>query len=135
MAPAAPDTVVRGGTVYDGSGEAPRVADVAIAAGRITHVGQVPERAAIEIDAGGLAVAPGFVNMLSHAWASLIEDGRSQSDLRQGVTLEVFGEYIEAPLNDRLRESCLRRQSDIRYDIPWSTVGGYLDHLVGRGIS
>jgi N-acyl-D-amino-acid deacylase len=127
--------VLRGGTVYDGSGGPPRRADVAVVGGLIAAVGRVDGRAPLEIDATGLAVAPGFVNLLSHAWASLIEDGRSQSDLRQGVTLEVFGEYIEAPLDARLRESCLRRQGDIRYDITWSTVGEYLDQLVARGIS
>jgi N-acyl-D-amino-acid deacylase len=132
---AEPDLVVRGGTVYDGSGTAPRRADVGVTRGRIAAVGSVPGRAALEIDATGLAVAPGFINMLSHAWASLIQDGRSQSDIRQGVTLEVFGEYIEAPLNERLRAECLRRQGDFKYDITWSTVGEYLDQLVGRGIS
>lgn len=135
MSADAPEIVVRGGTVYDGSGGPPRRADVAATGGRIVAVGTVPERAAVEIDAGGLAVAPGFINMLSHAWASLIQDGRSQSDIRQGVTLEVFGEYIEAPLNDRLRAECLRRQGDFRYDITWSTVGEYLDQVVARGIS
>ena len=121
--------------MYDGSGAAPARADVAVSGGRIVVVGSVAERAAVEIDAGGLAVAPGFINMLSHAWASLIQDGRSQSDIRQGVTLEVFGEYIEAPLNDRLRAECLRRQGDFKYDITWSTVGEYLEQLVARGIS
>lgn len=132
---AAPDLVIRGGTVYDGGGGPPRRADVAIAAGRIVAVGPDLTRAGAEVEADGLAVAPGFINMLSHAWASLLEDGRSQSDLRQGVTLEVFGEYIEAPLNERLREVCLRRQGDLRYDITWSTVGEYLDHLEHSGIS
>lgn len=130
-----PELVLRGGLVYDGGGSAPREADVAIADGLITAVGEIGERAAVEIDARGLAVSPGFVNMLSHAWASLIHDGRSQSDVRQGVTLEVFGEYVEAPLDERLREICLRRQGDIRYDITWSTLGEYLDQLVARGIS
>lgn len=135
MPAATPEIVVRGGVLHDGEGGPARRADVAIAGGMVVAVGEVAERAPLEIDAGGLAVAPGFINLLSHAWASLIEDGRSQSDLRQGVTLEVFGEYIEAPLNDRLRESCLRRQGDIRYDITWSTVGEYLEQLTGRGIS
>ncbi len=121
--------------VYDGSGAAPRRADVAVATDGIVAVGEVRHRAPLEIDASGLAVAPGFVNMLSHAWSSLIQDGRSQSDLRQGVTLEVFGEYIEAPLNERLRAECVRRQGDFRYDITWSTVGEYLDRLVAGGIA
>lgn len=121
--------------MYDGSGDPPSTADVAVSNGTIATVGEVSERGAHEIDARGLAVAPGFVNMLSHAWGSLMHDGRSQSDIRQGVTLEVFGEYVEAPLDERLRESCLRRQGDIRYDITWSTLGEYLDQLVLRGIS
>ena len=129
------DLVIRGGDVYDGSGGPPRRADVAVADGKVTEVGRVGGRAPLEIDASGLAVAPGFINMLSHAWASLIQDGRSQSDIRQGVTLEVFGEYIEAPLNERLRAECLRRQGDFKYGITWSTVGEYLDQLVQRGIS
>lgn len=135
MAAVSPEIVIRGGTVYDGTGGAPRQADVAIASGRISTIGKVSERAPLEIDAAGLAVAPGFINMLSHAWASLIQDGRSQSDIRQGVTLEIFGEYIEAPLNERLRAECVRRQGDFKYDIAWSTVGEYLDHLVAGRIA
>ena len=132
---ASPELVIRGGTIYDGSGGPPRAGDVAVSGGLIHTVGVVSERAPLEIDASGLAVSPGFINMLSHAWASLIQDGRSQSDIRQGVTLEVFGEYIEAPLNERLRAECLRRQGDFKYDIAWSTVGEYLDQLVAGGIS
>lgn len=135
MANVAPDLVIRGGTVYDGSGAPARQADVAVLNGRIADVGAVRSRAPLEIDAGGLAVAPGFVNMLSHAWASLIEDGRSQSDIRQGVTLEVFGEVSMGPLNERMKRDRRERQGDVKFDIAWTTLGEYLDHLVGRGIS
>jgi len=135
MPPAAPDVVIRAGMIYDGSGAAPRRADVAIEGGRIVEIGAVSSRHGPEIDATGLAVAPGFVNMLSHAWASLIEDGRSQSDIRQGVTLEVFGEVSMGPLNERMKRDRRERQGDVRFDIAWTTLGEYLDHLVGRGIS
>ena len=89
-----------------------------------------------EVDARGLAVAPGFINMLSWATESLIEDGRGQSDIRQGVTLEVMGEgWSMGPLNDEMRRLSISRQSDIRYPIPWTTLGQYLEHLQQRGIS
>ena len=135
MPAAAPDVAIRGGMVYDGSGAPPRRADVAIDGGRIVGVGAISSRAGREIDASGLAVAPGFVNMLSHAWASLIEDGRSQSDIRQGVTLEVFGEVSMGPLNERMKRDRRERQGDVKFDVTWTTLGEYLDHLVGRGIS
>ncbi len=130
------DAVVRGGTVYDGSGAPPIRADVAIDGDAIAAVGRVSERGRTEIDATGLAVAPGFINMLSWATESLIADGRSQSDIRQGVTLEVFGEgHSMGPLNDALKRERLERQGDIRYDITWTTLGEYLDHLAARGVS
>ena len=88
------------------------------------------------IDAGGLAVAPGFINMLSWATESLIEDGRSQSDIRQGVTLEVMGEgWSMGPLNEAMKAEMLKRQGDIKYDIEWTTLGEYLDYLEKSGIS
>jgi len=130
------DVVIRGGTIHDGGGGDPHVADVAIDGDTITAVGRVGDRGRSEIDARGLAVAPGFINMLSWATESLIEDGRSQSDVRQGVTLEVFGEgWSMGPLTEEMRRERLERQGDIRFDIPWRTLGGYLDHLVARGIS
>jgi N-acyl-D-amino-acid deacylase len=90
----------------------------------------------VEIDAAGLAVAPGFINMLSWATESLIADGRSQSDIRQGVTLEVFGEgWSMGPLNEAMRREMLERQGDIKYEIPWTTLGEYLEYLVRRGVS
>jgi N-acyl-D-amino-acid deacylase len=130
------DVVVRGGTVYDGSGGAPFAADVAIDGDRIAAIGAVSERGRTEIDASGLAVAPGFINMLSWATTSLIADGRSQSDIRQGVTLEVFGEgWSLGPVNDTMRREQTEQQSDIKYDITWTTLAEALDTIAARGIS
>ncbi|MDQ2951160.1 MAG: D-aminoacylase [Chloroflexota bacterium] len=130
------DVVIRGGTVYDGSGRPPFAGDIALQGDTIASVGRVEGKGASEVDAGGLAVAPGFINMLSWATDSLFADGRSQSDIRQGVTLEVFGEgWSLGPLNDRMRKERLEQQSDITYDVPWTTLGQALDHIVSRGIS
>jgi N-acyl-D-amino-acid deacylase len=131
------DVVIRGGTIYDGGGGAPYVADLAIAGDSIAAIGSLDDaRGRVEIDAAGLAVAPGFINMLSWATESLIEDGRSQSEIRQGVTLEVFGEgWSMGPLSEQMKQEALEQQGDIEYDIEWTTLGEYLDYLVGRGIS
>ena len=127
--------VIRGGLVYDGSGRPPVEADLAISGDRIAAIGQGGDGSE-EIDAGGLAVAPGFINMLSWATESLIEDGRGQSDLRQGVTLEVFGEGESmGPLDERLTEELLRQQTNIRYDVEWTTLGEYLEYLQQRGVA
>ena len=131
------DVVIRGGTVYDGTGNAPIVTDVAIRGDSIAVVGPLPDtRGAYEIDAHGLAVAPGFVNMLSWANESLIEDGRSQSDIRQGVTLEIFGEGESmGPLNPSMKKEMQERQGDIKYKVEWTTLREYLEYLVRRGVS
>jgi N-acyl-D-amino-acid deacylase len=131
------DLVLRGGTVYDGRGGAPFVGDIAFRGDRIAAVGDLSgARARREIDVAGLAVAPGFINMLSWATESLIVDGRGMSDLLQGVTLEVFGEgWSMGPLNEALQEETRRRQGDIRYDVTWKSLGEYLDFLVERGVS
>ncbi len=131
------DVIIRGGTVYDGSGDAPQIADVALSGDTVAAVGDLShKKARKEIDAAGMAVAPGFINMLSWATESLLEDGRSESDIRQGVTLEVFGEgWSEGPLTDSMRAEVLRRQGDIKFPIPWTTLGEYLDHLIEQGIS
>ncbi|CAN5203601.1 amidohydrolase family protein [soil metagenome] len=129
------DVVIRGGTVYDGDGGEPFRADVLVAGDTIRAVGAVSERGAFEIDATGLAVTPGFINMLSHAWASLLEDGRSQSDIRQGVTLEVFGEVSMGPLNERMKRERRERQTDVKFDITWTTLGQYLDQLAAKGVA
>ena len=133
---AAHDVVIRGGTIYDGSGGRPFAADVAIDGDRIVAVGAAPERGRTEIDASGLAVAPGFINMLSWATTSLIADGRSQSDIRQGVTLEVFGEgWSLGPVNDAMRREQTEQQGDIKYDITWTTLAEALDTIAAKGIS
>lgn len=131
------EVIVRGGTIYDGSGGEPFVGDIAIRHERVAEIGDLPDLTAdLEIDATGLAVAPGFVNVLSWAVESLIEDGRSLSDLKQGVTLEVFGEgWSMGPLNEAMKVETVERQSDVKFDVTWTTLGEYLDHLVKRGIS
>ena len=131
------DIVIRNGTLYDGSGAAPFQGDLAIEGDTIAAVGSLGEaRGRTEIDAEGLAVAPGFINMLSWATESLIEDGRSQSGIRQGVTLEVFGEGSSmGPLSESMKEEMLKQQGDIQFNIPWATLSEYLQHLVDRGVS
>jgi N-acyl-D-amino-acid deacylase len=129
------DIVIRGGTVYDGSGEAPREADLMIVGDRVAAIGEGWADGE-EIDATGLAVAPGFVNMLSWATESLIKDGRGLSDLRQGVTLEVFGEGESmGPLTGAMKEELVAQQTDIRFEIEWTTLAEYLEHLERRGVS
>jgi len=131
------DVLIRGGTIYDGSGSDPIVGDVAIKDDKIVYVG--PSRAvgaAQEVDATGVAVAPGFINMLSWATESLIVDPRAQSDIRQGVTLEVMGEgWSMGPLNADMRKLAIERQGDVRYPIEWTTLGEYLSFLERRGIA
>jgi len=131
------DVIIRNGTVYDGSGSQPVTADVAIDDDRIAAIGSLDDmRGKLEIDAEGMAVAPGFINMLSWANVSLIVDPRSQSDIRQGVTLEVLGEGSSmGPLNDKMKEEILEEQGDIQYDIEWTTLGEYLEYLENRGVS
>lgn len=131
------DVIIRGGTVYDGLGGKPFVADVAITDDRIAAIGDLDGASAHqEIDAAGKAVSPGFINMLSWATASLIEDGRGMSDLLQGVTLEVMGEgWSMGPWNDRLKAYNLARQGDIKYDIEWTSLGEYMEYLTTQGIS
>ncbi|MEA2562218.1 MAG: N-acyl-D-amino-acid deacylase [Acidobacteriota bacterium] len=131
------DVILRGGTIYDGSGSRPYVGDVAIKGDRIARLGDLgTAKAKSEIDVKGLAVAPGFINMLSWATDSLIHDGRGQSDIRQGVTLEVMGEgWSMGPLNDAMKKESVEQQGDIKYDITWTTLGEYLEHLEKRGTS
>lgn len=131
------DIVIRNGMIYDGSGSIPFSGDVAISADTIAAVGSLDQvKGKQEIDVGGLAVAPGFINMLSWATESLIEDGRSQSDIRQGVTLEVFGEgWSYGPYNEKMKQEELESQGDIKYEIEWTTLGEYLEYLVDRGVS
>ena len=131
------DVIIKGGTVYDGTGDKPRAADVAIRGDRIAGIGTfAPEQGRTVIDAKGLAVAPGFINMLSWSTESLIEDGRSQSEIREGVTTEIMGEgFSMGPLNDRIKERMRSQQGDIKYEIKWNTLAEYLRYLEQRGVS
>jgi N-acyl-D-amino-acid deacylase len=140
VSPAPPpefDVIIRNGTVYDGSGGEGLQADVALRGDRIAGVGDFKTaKARVTINAPGLAVAPGFINMLSWSNESLIADGRSQSEIRQGVTTEIMGEGESmGPLNDRVREKMLRDQKDIHYEIKWMTLAEYLRYLEARGVS
>jgi len=132
------DVLVRGGLVYDGTGAPGQPLDVVIVGDRVTAL--VPRPHAIEarvnVDAEGFAVAPGFINMLSWADIALLEDGRSMSDIKQGVTLEIFGEgWSDGPLNETMRKTMLEEQGDIKFEIPWTTLGQYLEHLAGKGVA
>ena len=131
------DAILRGGMVFDGLGNAPVEADVGIAGGRIAAIGKLAgRRAALEIDARGKAVAPGFVNTLSWSNESLIEDGRSQGDIRQGVTLEVMGEGTSmGPLNAEMKARTVREQGDIHYPVTWTSLSDYLGFLEAKGVS
>lgn len=130
------DVIIKGGTIYDGSGSAPYVGDVAIKGDRIAAVGTVKGGAAKVVDAKGLAVAPGFINMLSWATESLMIDGLGQSDLRQGITLEVMGEgWSMGPITPQMKSVLEARQGDFRYKIGWSTLGDYLSFMEKKGIA
>ena len=130
------DLVIRDGTIYDGCGGTPFEGDVAIVGETIAAVGRLDGwRGADELDAAGLAVAPGFVNMLSWATESLLEDGRAQSDIRQGVTLEVMGEgFSMGPLTDEMKEE-VEAQSLLGHPVEWTSLGEYLEHLERRGVA
>ena len=133
---AAYDVIIRGGTIYDGSGKPPVVGDVAIKDDRIVAVGKIDGTAKSEVSAKGMAVAPGFINMLSWATESLIADPKSQSDIRQGVTLEVMGEgWSMGPMNATMKALETERQGDIKFPIEWTTLGDYLTYLEKRGVS
>jgi N-acyl-D-amino-acid deacylase len=131
------DVVIRNGTVYDGTGAEGQHVDLAIRGDRIATIGDLKNaKAKTIVDASGLAVAPGFINMLSWSTQSLIQDGRSQSEIRQGVTTEIMGEGESmGPFNDRVREYMIRIQGDIKYEIKWKTLAEYLRYLETRGIS
>ncbi|MEO8634727.1 MAG: D-aminoacylase [Gemmatimonadales bacterium] len=131
------DVIIRGGTVYNGSDSAGVVADVAIQGDSVVAVGNLGSaRGRQELDARGLAVAPGFINMLSWANTALLVDGKSQSDIRQGVTLEIFGEGESmGPVNPAMRAEWEAAQGDIRFPVSWTTLAGFLDTLVHHGVS
>ena len=131
------DVIVRNGVVYDGSGGPARRADLGIVGDRVTALADLSgAQAPLEVEARGLAVAPGFINVLSWANESLIVDGRGMSDVKQGVTLEIFGEGESGgPLNDAMKADIRRRQRDYTYDIDWTSLGEYLESLERRGVS
>ncbi len=135
--PPAYDVIIRGGTVYDGTGSPGRRADVGIKGDHVTAVGDLgTATAAKTVDASNLAVAPGFINMLSWSTESLLVDGRSQGEIREGVTLEIFGEGNSmGPLTDAMKKRMVEQMGDLKYDITWTSLSEYLKNLERRGIS
>jgi N-acyl-D-amino-acid deacylase len=130
------DIVIRNGILYDGSGSAPVRGDVAIRGDRIAAVGNVRGHGNTEIDAQGMAVAPGFINIMSQAQESLIADGRAMSDIKQGVTTEIMGEGESmGPLSPAMKDEFRQYQGDIKYEVEWTTLGEYLRWLTKRGVS
>jgi N-acyl-D-amino-acid deacylase len=131
------DVIIKNGAVYDGSGGEAQHVDLAIKGDRIVGLGDFKNaKAKTVVDATGLAVAPGFINMLSWSTESLIHDGRSQSEIRQGVTTEIMGEGESmGPLNDDLKKRMIENQKDIKYEIKWNTLAEYLRYLEARGVS
>jgi len=130
------DTIIRNGLIYDGSGAVPYLGDVAIDGDRISFVGKRARgHGRAEVDAHGKAITPGFINMLAHPEESLLVDGRALSDLVQGVTLEVMGEFSMGPLTPSMKDLVVQRQGDIHYAIDWTTLGQYLENLQRRGIA
>src|SRR5262249_9084575 len=131
------DVLIRGGTVYDGSGEAPRRVDVGPRGDRVAAVGDLAKATAkTVVEAKDLAVAPGFINMLSWSTDSLLADGRGQSEIRQGVTTQIMGEGNSwGPVNDAIKKRMKNEQVDIKYDIEWQTLSEYLYFLQRKGVS
>src|SRR5438876_764247 len=131
------DIIIKGGVVYDGTGGEAQHVDLAIKGDRIAGLGDFKDASAKTIvNASGFAVAPGFINMLSWSTESLIQDGRSQSEIRQGVTTEIMGEgFSMGPLNDEMKKRMLQEQGDIKFAIKWNTLAEYLRYLEQHGIS
>lgn len=130
------DAIIRNGMVYDGSGNKPYKGDIGINADTIAFIGDLKDaKAKSETDAKGMAVAPGFINMMGHSEEALIQDGRSQSDIRQGVTTEIFGEFSMGPLNAKTKQQLQNGQGDIKYKVEWNTLGEYMNFLEKKGIS
>ncbi|MBA4851147.1 amidohydrolase family protein [Emticicia sp. BO119] len=132
------DIIIKNGMVYDGNGSEPQKADIAIIADTIAFIGDLSGQSGTKqtIDANGLMISPGFVNMLSWSTESLIQDGRSLGEIKQGVTLEVMGEGDSmGPLSDSVKAYAQRLQGDIKYKIEWTTLGEYLNYLEKRGVS
>src|SRR5262249_18376099 len=131
------DVLIRGGTVHDGSGKPGRVADVAIRGDSIVAVGDLKDaEAKLVVNARGLVVAPGFINVLSWSTESLLEDGRGQSEIRQGVTTQIMGEgWSWGPVNEGIKKRMKDAQVDIKYEIEWRTLSEYLHFLERKKVS
>jgi len=130
------DSIIRNGMIYDGSGGDPYKGDIGINADTIAFIGDLSKASAKnEVDAKGNAVAPGFINMMGHSEESLIQDGRGQSDIKQGVTTEIFTEFSMGPLNAKMKMQQKEGQGDIKYDVEWNTLGEYMNFLEKKGIS
>ena len=129
--------ILRNGLIYDGSGSKPYSGDIALKGEFIEAVGDLSDfTAKEEIDLNGMAVSPGFINVMSWAPISMLHDGRSQSDIRQGVTLEVFGEaWSEGPLNKKMKKEYQENQEDIKFKVNWNTLGEFLENLEAKGVS
>jgi N-acyl-D-amino-acid deacylase len=131
------DVLVRGGMLYDGTGKPARRGDVGIRGDRIVSVGDLAgAKGKVVVDARGLAVAPGFINMLSWSNDSLLADGRSQSEIRQGVTTQIMGEgWSWGPVNDAIKKRMKKEQTDFKYEIEWTSLSDYLYFLQRRKVS
>ena len=130
------DTIIRNGMIYDGNGAERFKADIGIKNDTIAFIGDLSKASAKnEVDAKGNAVAPGFINMMGHSEESLIQDGRGQSDIRQGVTTEIFTEFSMGPLNAKMKQQAQQSQGDIKYKVEWNTLGEYMNFLEKKGIS
>lgn len=130
------DTIIRNGMIYDGNGSEPFKGDIGINADTIAFIGDLSKASAKnEVDAKGNAVAPGFINMMGHSEESLIQDGRGQSDIRQGVTTEIFCEFSMGPLNAKMKVQQKEGQGDIKYNVEWNTLGEYMNFLEKKGVS
>ncbi|MEP6700201.1 MAG: D-aminoacylase [Bacteroidota bacterium] len=130
------DKIIRNGMIYDGNGGNPYKADIGIKGDTIAFIGDLSGISAqLSLDAKGMAVAPGFINMMGHSEEALIQDGRSQSDIRQGVTTEIFTEFSMGPLNPKMKQQLQDGQGDIKYKVQWNTLGEYMNFLEKKGIS
>ena len=130
------DKIIRNGMIYDGKGGEPFKGDIGIKDDTIAFIGDLSGVSAqISVDAKGMAVAPGFINMMGHSEEALIQDGRSQSDIRQGVTTEIFTEFSMGPLNEKMKKQMKDGQGDIKYDVKWNTLGEYMNFLEKKGVS
>ena len=130
------DTIIRNGMIYDGNGGEPFKGDIGINADTIAFIGDLSKASTKnDVDAKGNAVAPGFINMMGHSEESLIQDGRGQSDIKQGVTTEIFTEFSMGPLNAKMKMQQKEGQGDIKYDVEWNTLGEYMNFLEKKGIS